>query len=117
MSDERLSDDDAELDAAIRALPDPELPTELSRRLEAIPERGNVRRFPRRAWRISAFGWAAAAAIGLFVGAETAESDSTETASGDPGANVVSESTARDEVEDETLALAVGSFTELEEDP
>jgi hypothetical protein len=114
---DRLSDDDAALDAAIRALPEPELPAELSRRLEAIPERGNVRRFPRRAWRISAFGWAAAAAIGLFVGAETAETDSTETASADRGVNVAAESTADDADEDETLALAVGSFTELEEDP
>ena len=115
MSDERLSDDDAALAEAIRALPDPELPAELSRRLEAIPERGNVRRFPRRGWRVSAFGWAAAAAIGLFVGAETAETESTETASGDAGANLAAESA--DDDEDETLALAVGSFTVFEEEP
>jgi hypothetical protein len=116
VSDE-LSDDDAALDEAIRALPEPELPAELSRRLEAIPERGNVRRFPRRAWRVSAFGWAAAAAIGLFIGAQTAETDSTATASGDSGEDLAAEPTADDEVEDETLALTVGSFTELEEEP
>jgi anti-sigma factor RsiW len=115
VSDERLSDDDVALDAAIRALPEPELPAELSRRLEAIPERGNVRRFPRRAWRGSAFVWAAAAAIGLFVGAQTAETDSTETAADDTGASLAGEPTTDDE--DETLALAVGSFTEFEEEP
>lgn len=116
MSDERLSDDDAALDAEIRALPEPELSAELSSRLEAIPERGNVQRFPRRAWRVSAFGWAAAAAIGLFVGAETAETDSSESASAEPGENLAAESTS-DADEDETLALAVGSFTEFEEEP
>jgi hypothetical protein len=113
---DRLSDDDAALDEAIRALPEPELPAELSGRLEAIPERGNVRRFPRRAWRAPAFGWAAAAALGLFVGAQTADTDSTETASAEAGENVTAESTAFDD-EDETLALAVGSFAEFEEEP
>jgi hypothetical protein len=115
VSDERLSEDDVALDAAIRALPEPVLPAELSRRLEVIPERGNVQRFPRRAWRISAFGWAAAAAIGLFVGAQTAETESIETASDDTGESLAGETTADEE--DETLALAVGSFTEFEEEP
>ena len=114
MTHERISDDEA-LDRALEALPEPELPAELLRRLEAIPERGNVRRFPVRAWRVSAFGWAAAAAIGLFVGAQTAETDSIEAASSDTGASVTGEPPLDEE--DETLALALGSFGELDEEP
>jgi len=124
MSDERLSDADAALDRALRSLPEPALPSELRLRLEAIPARGNVRRFPVRSWRASAFGWAAAAAIGLFVGASfdaaspdtgTAENEPAEAVSSETRASLLGEASTDDE--DENLALAIGSFTELEEEP
>lgn len=115
MTDDRISDDDRALDEALRALPEPELPAELAKRLDAIPERGSVRRFPLRTWRVSAFGWAAAAAIGLFVGAQTAETDVSAAASNDTGENVVAEDST--DAEDETVALAIGSFGEFEEEP
>ncbi len=112
MTVERISDEDRALDRALAELSVPELPEELGRRLAAIPERGNIRRFPGRSWRVSAIGWAAAAAIGLVIGAQTAETEPVNTASVDTeamdGASVE---------EDETLSLAVGSFTELEEEP
>jgi anti-sigma factor RsiW len=112
MTVERIGEEDRELDRALAELPVPELPAELSRRLAAIPERGNVRRFPGRSWRVSALGWAAAAAIGLVIGAQTAESEPIETVSVDtPAVDTGSVE------EDETLALAVGSFTDLEEEP
>ena len=113
MTLERPSEDDAALDAAFAELAEPELPAELARRLRAIPGQKSVRRFPGRSWRASAFGWAAAAALGLFIGAQSADPESDEAASLD-GASVVAEAS---EDEDETLALAIGSFSELEEEP
>lgn len=112
MTVERISEEDRELDRALSALSVPELPAELERRLAEIPERGQVRRFPGRSWRASALGWAAAAAIGLVIGALTAESEPVDTASLDTQ-SLDDGSLA----EDETLALTVGSFTELEEEP
>jgi hypothetical protein len=109
---ERISEEERELERALEALPVPELSAELRRRLAEIPERGTVRRFPGRSWRVSALGWAAAAAIGLFIGAQTADTEPADTASVD------SEAIDNGSLEeDETLALAVGSFTELEEEP
>jgi len=108
MTIERIADDDAALDAALDALPVPELPEELRLRLHAIPERSNVRRFPARVVRWpAAIGWAAAAALGLFIGAQTIEGEAA-----DAGAV-----TAVDSGEDETLELAVGSFAEFGEEP
>ena len=112
MTVERIAEEDRELDRALAALPVPELPAELSRRLAEIPERRNVRRFPGKSWRISAFGWAAAAAIGLFIGSQTADTAPVDSASLD----VETIDNASSE-EDEALALAVGSFSELEEEP
>jgi hypothetical protein len=114
MTDARHSDEDRVLDEALDALAEPELPTELLKRLEAIPERGNVRRFPGRSWRVSAVGWALAAAIGLFIGTQTAETESVEAASNDNGERI--DANGSDD-EDETVALAVGSFTDFEEEP
>jgi hypothetical protein len=114
MTNESETDDDRALDAAFAALPEPELPDALRKRLAAIPERGNVRRFPGRSWRASAFGWAAAAAIGLFVGATTVDQESTETASLDVPAEAAADPT---DDEDEMLALAMGSVRGFEEEP
>lgn len=116
MTNESDPDGDRALDAALAALPDPELPEALRQRLAAIPERGNVRRFPVRSWRASAFGWAAAAAIGLFVG-RSIDLGSIETASFDDSAENVA---AQTNDEDEMLALATGSVSMLdmiEEEP
>ena len=115
VTDERRSDDDAELAAALRELAVPELSAELRQRLAAIPSHGAVRRFPARSLRISALGWAAAAALGLFIGTQSIEeADSGDVATsgdGSSGANVDSAT------EDESVALAVGSFAEFEEEP
>jgi hypothetical protein len=105
--------DDRELDAALAALPVAPLSEGLRQRLAAIPERGNVRRFPVRSWRASAFGWAAAAAIGLFIGARSIDQESIE-ASLEASPEGVG---AQTDVEDEMLALAVGSVNGLEEEP
>jgi anti-sigma factor RsiW len=110
MTDRTTDDDDRALDAAFAALPEPELPEGLRQRLAAIPERGNVRRFPGRSWRASAFGWAAAAAIGLFVG-HSIDLESIETASFDDSAENVASQT---DDEDEMLALATGSMSLLD---
>jgi len=107
-------DDDRALDAALASLPEPELPEVLRQRLAAIPERGNVRRFPVRSWRASAFGWAAAAAIGLFVGARSIDQEAIETASVDVASEGIG---AQTDVEDEMLALAMGSVNGFEEEP
>lgn len=113
MTNESETGDDRTLDAALAALPEPELPEALRQRLAAIPERGNVRRFPVRSWRASAFGWAAAAAIGLWAGATSIDQGSTESASLDAPA----EDAAQTDDEDEMFALAVGSVRGLEEEP
>lgn len=107
------SDADRALDAALAALPEPELPEGLRQRLAAIPERGNVRRFPGRSWRASALGWAAAAAIGLFVG-RSIDFESLETATFEESAESAASQT---DGEDEMLSLAVGSMSGLEEEP
>ena len=112
MTVERISEEDRELDRALAALPVPELPAELGRRLAEVPARGNVRRFPGKSWRVSALGWAAAAAIGLVIGAQTAETEPVDSASLD--AETIDVGSLE---EDETLSLAVGSVTELEEEP
>ncbi|HEX6277128.1 MAG TPA: hypothetical protein VFZ53_29005 [Polyangiaceae bacterium] len=113
MTSERISDDDAALDDALGALPIPELPEGLRMRLEAIPARSNVRRFPLRKLGVSAFGWAAAAALGLFIGSQSVERDATGAGTASADAVVGAERSA----EDETLELAVGSFAEFEEEP
>ena len=112
MKEFRASDDDRALDEALGELPVPELSAELRLRLQAIPERGNVRRFPLRSLRVSAFGWAAAAAIGLFIGAQSLEGEIAETGE---TASVGTAGVSTDE--DETVALAVGSFAEYGEEP
>ena len=121
MTVERISEEERELERALEALPVPELSAELRRRLAEIPERGKVRRFPVRSWRVSALGWAAAAAIGLFIGVQTADTEPADTASLDDVAKSPegdSETIDNGSLEeDETLALAVGSLTELDEEP
>jgi len=117
MTLERDSDDDALLDAAFAELPEPELPAALRERLAAIPERRRVRRLPVRSWRASVFGWAAAAAVGLFIGARSVDQEALESAALE---SATTEGPSRETAsadEDETLALAVGSFAELEEEP
>jgi hypothetical protein len=118
MTNERPSDDDDRtLDEALRELPVPELPSALRLRLQAIPQRGNVRRLPVRSLRVSALGWAAAAALGLFIGAQSIEREMADAGATVSGASDSAEAARVDADEDETLALAIGSFAELEEEP
>ena len=124
MTDDTRSDDDRMLEQALAALPAPELPPELAARLDAIPERGVVRRFPVRAWRVSALGWAAAAAIGLFIGTQWPGEETESMATGDASAEsapVATTNETNDELDDasdaDDLALATGSFTEFGEEP
>jgi hypothetical protein len=59
------------LDALLDALPVPEPSRALAARIAALPQRAQVRRarsWPFAAPAIPVFGWAAAAALGLFVG-------------------------------------------------
>jgi hypothetical protein len=117
MTLERDSDEDRALERALAELPEPELPAALRERLMAIPARGRVRRFPVRSWRASALGWAAAAAVGLFIGARSVDQEAVENAMLE---TVTAESAPADAAsadEDEAVALAVGSFTGLEEEP
>jgi hypothetical protein len=124
VTDDTRSDDDRMLEQALAALPEPELPRELAARLDAIPEHGVVRRFPLRAWRVSALGWAAAAAIGLFIGTEWSGEETESLARGDAAAESAPARTSNetaDELDDasdaDDLALATGAFTEFGEEP
>jgi hypothetical protein len=132
------------LDALLAAADTLELPRELAARLEQLPPKTAVvrsLRLPRRAWRAPALGWAAAAAIGLWLGAQSAGTDETGrgaadvTASGsfdsasDEGPNNSdevpnnsdevpnnSDDEAADELADSSvLELASGSFDEWED--
>jgi hypothetical protein len=90
----------------------PALPTKLVEHLNAVPEkRGTVllaRRLHIRALWVPALGWAAAAAVGIWLGARSAGADST-----------VAKSAAVDDTvaqrENERLALSGGMLGELEE--
>jgi hypothetical protein len=90
----------------------PTLPTDLIRRLNLIPEKqGNLlltRRLRVRALWVPALGWAAAAAIGIWLGARSAAADSTVAKSANVENTVV-------EHENERLALSGGILDELEE--
>ena len=124
MTDGTRPDDDRMFEQALAALPEPKLPPELAARLDAIPERGVVRRFPLKAWRVSAFGWAAAAAIGLFIGTQWTGDEIESVATGDAAvesAPIATTNETNDELDDgsevDDLALATGSFTEFGEEP
>lgn len=119
-----MTDDDRMLEQALADLPEPGLPPALAARLAAIPERGVVRRFPLRAWRVSALGWAAAAAIGVFIGTQWSGEDAESLASGETAAESAPAATTSeadvelvDANEADDLALATGSFTEFGEEP
>lgn len=130
------------LDEALGELPEPSVPAELAQRLAAIPAGARPRRFPARSLRFSAIGWAAAAALGLFLGARTAAfddagvalgtetpavtGDATDTppTTGDATDTLAAEGDATDArsaeawtEEDESIALALGAFGALEEEP
>jgi hypothetical protein len=120
MTDENgTNDDDAALDAALRELPVPPLPAELSARLQSIPQHTNVRRFPVRKMAWSAFGWAAAAAVGLLLGAQSVGTEASGEAAALEAASGEASGVANDwaSEEDEAIELAIGSFAEFEEEP
>ena len=87
-------------------------PTELIRHLNAIPENQRqallIRRPRVSALWMLALGWAAAAAIGIWLGARSAAADSTVATSANVENTVV-------EHENERLALSGGMLDELEE--
>ena len=126
-----LATSEAGLDRELSALAAPELPEALERRLVAIPGDLAQRRHFGRAWQGAALAWGAAAALGLFIGWESPDSEATATATGDAAA-VEADDAARAEAEpadatllgapladdeEATLALALGEFSELEEVP
>jgi hypothetical protein len=122
------------LDALLAAADTPALPRALAARLEQLPPKTAVvrpLRLPRRAFCAPALGWAAAAAIGLWLGAQSAGTDDSGpdaadvTASGSfDSANDEASSNDEPSIDDEAseeladssvLELASGSFDEWEE--
>lgn len=107
-----LAREQRSLDAWLSMSSPPALPTKLVERLNAIPEkRGTVllaRQLRVRALWVPALGWAAAAAIGIWLGAHSAAADSTVAKSANVENTVV-------EHENERLALSGGMLDELEE--
>lgn len=101
------------LDAALGALEAPELSPAFARKLNEIPIRTAPARRVRwpfqRLW-APALGWAAAAALGVVLGSQVAESDDGPSDSDDTAA----EQSPSDEA---LAALALGSFSDLEETP
>jgi len=93
---------EAELDAAFEALAVPEVPSSLERRLLDVPKRViRPRRAWLRAWFVPAVGWAAAAAVGLWIGGQL---------EGVPNGNGLDDSEA-------WVELAAGELAVLEEVP
>lgn len=106
------------LDALFQGVEPEALPDRLSARLVRVPmERRALRplRLPRRALWGPAIGWAAAAAVGLWLGARTAEQETVlrETETNETEAVEQSELYA----EDELLEVARGTIAGLEELP
>ncbi|MFO7177755.1 MAG: hypothetical protein DIU78_003555 [Pseudomonadota bacterium] len=98
----RVLSAEAELDAAFEALAVPEVPSSLERRLLDVPKRViRPRRAWLRAWFVPAVGWAAAAAVGLWIGGQL---------EGVPNGNGLDDSEA-------WVELAAGELAVLEEVP
>jgi hypothetical protein len=109
--------EESELDATLAALETPELSPALSRKLNEIPLRTPVARrsrWPlRRLW-APALGWAAAAALGVVLGSQAAESDDGPF---DPDTTTTEAATEQAASDEALAALALGSFSDLEETP
>jgi len=110
-----LLERERELDVVLASANAPELSPNLLRRLNEVPVR-----FPRAASRTSrwaqaltGFGWAAAAAFGVYWGAHSASLEApaaeAETVSGEAATELGDE-------ELETIELALGAIDELSED-
>lgn len=115
------------LDEAFASLAAPPLPPGLQERLARVPDEvrapRRLLRLPRRTLVAPALGWAAAAALGLWLGARSAPDGTTPIASevtsasqsaseSDPGDAAFGEGELG---EAEVLALASGRFSEWEE--
>ena len=99
------------LDTLLSATAVPAVPAKLMARLAELPVRTRAPRrlvVPRRLWVGPAIGWAAAAAVGIWLGTLSAPDEQALPASGDPGYSGAL-------VEEEALELARGSFEGLEE--
>ena len=90
----------------------PAIPTELIQRLHAIPERQGklllARRLRVRAFLVPALGWAAAAVVGIWLGARSASLESAVVKAA-PSEETVAQ------IENERLALSGGILDESEE--
>ena len=100
------------LDAWLSMSSPPALPTDLIQRLNTIPEKQGTlllaRQLRIRTLWVPALGWAAAAAIGIWLGARSAGADGTAAKSA-----AVEDTVAQHE--NERLALSGGMLDELEE--
>jgi len=106
---------EAELDAALVGLPEPELSPQLARRLAEVPLRAPQRRFglPSIRWLVPGFGWAAALSFGLWLGM----TEVSEDAVGADESAELSNDTAELEAEEADVQLMLGSLDELEDLP
>lgn len=112
---------EASFDALLETLPREPLPDSLRGRLLRLPAEQHTPRplrLPRRAMWGPAFGWAAAAAVGVWLGTSTAP-ESAEAASAPEAEAAASEATQQAGliVEDEIIAIARGTMLDLEELP
>jgi len=106
------------LDTLFEALPLEPLPAGLGARLGRIPTTNPPEqplRLPRRALWGPAIGWAAAAAVGIWLGARAAEQEATRAETETNPAETAEQAAGSDE--EELLELARGSIAGFEELP
>jgi hypothetical protein len=111
-----LSESERALDAALSGLSVPEPSAHLMRQLNEIPlhHPKPTQRTGRLFRLVTGFAWAAAAAIGVYLGVESSSLE-TGIADADGAGQVTPESLAEDEIE--TIELALGSVAGLGEEP
>jgi len=109
--------EEAGLDSLLDTFTTPDLSPALLRKINEIPVRMPVTRRARwplqRLW-APAFGWAAAAALGVILGTTIAENDDAWSDSSDTDAQTSAEQSPSDEA---LAELALGSFADFEETP
>lgn len=106
---------EAELDAALGSLPEPELSPGLARRLAEVPLRAPQRRFafPKIRWVVPGLGWAAALSFGLWFGMSEVSDD---VIGDDESAEFSSDAESLSE-DERDVELMLGSLDELENLP
>lgn len=106
---------EADLDAALASLAEPELSASLARRLAEVPLRVPQRHFalPRVRWVIPAFGWAAALSFGLWLGMSEVSDEALDVHE----STELSDDAVELEADEADVRLMLGSLEELEEMP